>query len=108
MGGAIHTFNQQRQIFNLEYKPRLSTIILLGKKGNLAGIVVGMEPRVTDSSINEIDEDSDTSYHIEAFYQFKVNDNIAITPGVVCLTAPEHNENNEDVVIGAFRTTFTF
>ncbi|BAY84757.1 S-layer region-like protein [Calothrix parasitica NIES-267] len=80
----------------------------LGKKGNLAGIIVGMEPRVTDSSINEIDEDSDTSYHIEAFYQFKVNDNIAITPGVVWLTAPDHNENNEDVVIGALRTTFTF
>jgi len=33
----------------------------LGKKGNLAGIIVGMEPIVTDSSINEIDEDSDTS-----------------------------------------------
>ncbi|MDY6898466.1 MAG: iron uptake porin, partial [Cyanobacteriota bacterium] len=80
----------------------------LGKKGNLAGIIVGMEPRVTDSSINEIDEDTDTSYHIEAFYQFKINDNIAITPGVVWLTAPDHNENNEDVVIGALRTTFTF
>lgn len=80
----------------------------LGKKGNLAGIIVGMEPRVTDSSINEIDEDSDTSYHIEAFYQFKVNDNISITPGVVWLTAPDHNEDNEDVVIGALRTTFTF
>lgn len=80
----------------------------LGKKGNLAGIIVGMEPKVTDSSINEIDEDSDTSYHIEAFYQFKINDNIAITPGVVWLTAPDHNENNEDVVIGALRTTFTF
>lgn len=51
----------------------------LGKKGNLAGIILGMEPKVTDSSIDEIDEDRDTSYHIEAFYQFKINDNIAIT-----------------------------
>lgn len=80
----------------------------LGKKGNLAGIIVGMEPKVTDSSINEIAEDQDTSYHIEAFYQFKINDNIAITPGVVWLTAPDHNANNDDVVIGALRTTFTF
>ena len=80
----------------------------LGKKGNLAGIVVGMEPKVTDSSIDEIDQDRDTSYHIEAFYQFKVNDNIAITPGVIWLTAPDHNDNNEDVVIGALRTSFTF
>ncbi len=80
----------------------------LGKKGNLAGIIVGMEPKVTDSSIDEIDQDRDTSYHIEAFYQFKINDNIAITPGVVWLTAPDHNDNNDDVVIGALRTTFTF
>ena len=79
-----------------------------GKKGNLAGIIVGMEPKVTDSSINEIDKDSDTSYHIEAFYQYKINDNISITPGVIWLTAPDHNDDNDDVVIGAFRTTFTF
>lgn len=78
------------------------------KRGNLGGIIVGMEPKVTGSSINEIDEDSDTSYHIEAFYQFKVNDNLAITPGVIWLTAPDHNSNNSDVVIGALRTTFTF
>lgn len=80
----------------------------LGKKGNLAGIILGMEPKVTDSSINEIDEDRDTSYHIEAFYKFKMNDNIAITPGVIWLTAPDHNDNNNDVVIGVLRTTFVF
>ena len=80
----------------------------LGKKGNLAGIIVGMEPKVTDSSIDEISKDSDTSYHIEAFYQYQITDNIAITPGVIWLTAPDHNDNNNDVVIGALRTTFTF
>ena len=80
----------------------------LGKKGNLAGIIVGMEPKVTDSSIDEIDKDRDTSYHIEAFYQYRINDNISITPGVIWLTAPNHNDSNDDVVIGALRTTFTF
>ncbi len=80
----------------------------LGKKGNLAGIIVGMEPKVTNSSINEIAKDRDTSYHIEAFYQYQVNDNIAITPGIIWLTAPDHNSNNKDVVIGALRTTFSF
>lgn len=80
----------------------------LGKKGNLGGIIVGMEPKVTDSSIDGLDEDPDTSYHIEAFYQYKVNDNISVTPGVIWLTAPDHNSNNDDVVIGTFRTTFTF
>ncbi|MBD2605779.1 iron uptake porin [Scytonema hofmannii FACHB-248] len=80
----------------------------LGKKGNLAGIIFGMEPKVTGSSINEISRDRDTSYHIEAFYQYQVSDNISITPGVIWLTAPDHNNNNDDVVIGALRTTFTF
>ncbi|WP_414620377.1 iron uptake porin [Calothrix sp. CCY 0018] len=79
-----------------------------GKKGNLAGVIFGMEPRLTSSSIDGLEEDQDTSYHIEAFYQYKINDNIAITPGVIWLTAPDHNENNNDVVIGTFRTTFTF
>jgi carbohydrate-selective porin OprB len=80
----------------------------LGKEGNLAGIIFGMEPKVTGSSINEISRDRDTSYHIEAFYQYKVTDNITITPGVIWLTAPDHNNDNDDVVIGAVRTTLSF
>ncbi|BAY45600.1 S-layer region-like protein [Scytonema sp. HK-05] len=80
----------------------------LGKKGNLAGIIFGMEPKVTGSSINEISKDRDTSYHVEAFYQYKVTDNITITPGVIWLTAPDHNNDNDGVVIGAFRTTLSF
>jgi hypothetical protein len=81
----------------------------LGKKGNLAGIIVGMEPKVTSTSSNLTGfKDQNTSYHIEAFYQYKLNDNITITPGVIWLTAPDHQNNNDDVVIGALRTTFSF
>jgi len=80
----------------------------LGKEGNLAGIIVGMEPKVTSSSINEIDEDNDTSLHIEAFYQYQINDNIAITPGIIWLTAPDHDSDNDDVFLGVIRTTFSF
>ncbi|NJR17416.1 MAG: iron uptake porin [Calothrix sp. CSU_2_0] len=80
----------------------------LGKKGNLGGVIVGMEPKVTGSSIDGYGKDQDTSYHIEAFYQYKVSENITITPGVIWLTAPDHNNNNDDVVIGALRTTFSF
>lgn len=79
----------------------------LGKKGNLAGVIVGMEPKVT-SATGGLGTDSNTSYHIEAFYQYKVSDNITITPGLVWLTAPNHNNNNDDIVIGALRTTFSF
>lgn len=82
------------------------------KEGNLGGIVVGMEPRVTDSNIEitGVDEntDSDTSLHVEAFYQYQLSDGIAVTPGVIWVTAPDHDSNNDSVVIGTLRTTFTF
>jgi hypothetical protein len=79
----------------------------LGKKGNLAGVILGVEPKVTNA-IGGLSSDPNTSYHIEAFYQYKINDNITITPGLIWLTAPNHNNNNDDVVIGALRTTFSF
>ena len=85
----------------------------LGKKGNLAGLIVGMEPKVTGSS-NTIGgsgllvRDRDTSIHVEGFYQHKLNDNISITPGLIWLTAPDHNSSNSAAVIGTVRTTFTF
>ncbi|MGB6298559.1 MAG: iron uptake porin [Rivularia sp. (in: cyanobacteria)] len=79
-----------------------------GKKGNLAGVIFGMNPKVTDSSIAGLNESEDTSYHIEGFYQHKVNDNISITPGVIWVTAPGNNNNNDDAIVGTLRTTFTF
>jgi Carbohydrate-selective porin, OprB family/S-layer homology domain len=85
----------------------------LGKEGNLAGIVVGMEPKLSGASSSlttatGIARDRDTSLHIEGFYQYKVSDNVAITPALVWLTAPNHDERNSDIVIGTIRTTFTF
>ena len=78
------------------------------KEGNVAGILVGMEPRVTSSTNGTLPEDKDTSLHVEGFYQFKLSDNISITPGLIWLTAPDHNKNNSDLLIGVVRTTFTF
>jgi hypothetical protein len=85
----------------------------LGKKGNFAGIVIGMEPKLTqiDNSITlaiGLSRDRDTSLHLEAFYQYQINDHIAITPGIVWLTAPNHNNQNQDLVIGSIRTTLKF
>ena len=82
----------------------------LGKEGSLGGIIVGMEPWVADSSIDVegFDDDAETSLHAEAFYQYQLNDNIAITPGVIYINNPDNNEDNDDLFIGALRTTFTF
>jgi hypothetical protein len=81
----------------------------LFRKGSIAGIIVGMEPKVTNASsrLNFL-EDRDTSLHVEGFYQFQLTDNIAITPGIIWLTAPDHNSNNDSIVIGVIRTTFAF
>jgi len=78
------------------------------KEGNVAGILVGMEPRVTSSTNSTLPKDKDTSLHVEGFYQFKLSDNISVTPGLIWLTAPDHNNKNSDLVIGVVRTTFTF
>jgi hypothetical protein len=83
----------------------------LGKEGSVAAIIVGMEPKVTGASrslTDAIGKDTDTSLHIEAFYEYKLTDKISITPGVIWLTSPDHNSNNDDIVIGAIRTTFNF
>ena len=81
----------------------------LFRKGSVAGIIVGMEPKVTRAS-NQLNflEDRDTSLHVEGFYQLQLTDNIAITPGIIWLTAPDHNSANNDIVIGVIRTTFIF
>ena len=114
----------------------------LGGRGNLGGIVLGVEPHVfdTDLSINRnfvnpsnanpglvpvaaalvnstplaqiirvVDNPNpDVSLHLEAFYQYRVTDNISITPGLIVITSPGGNNNNSNLVIGTIRTTFTF
>jgi hypothetical protein len=77
----------------------------LGSEGNLAGLVVGMPPKVISSSLVA---DRDTSLHIEGFYQFQMTDNISITPGLFVITNPEHNDSNGSILVGTIRTTFRF
>ncbi|WP_035494149.1 iron uptake porin [Baaleninema simplex] len=84
----------------------------VGAPGNLAGILVGQEPKVTDvsSSLERggIDEDDDTSLHLEAFYSLQIGENLTVTPGLIWLTAPNHDDDNDDALIGVIRTTFSF
>jgi hypothetical protein len=85
----------------------------LAGKGNLGGIVVGIQPRLTGSTISLGEvlgrrRDPDTGLHVEAFYRIALNDNIDITPAIVWLTAPNHDVDNADIFFGAVRTTFRF
>jgi len=78
-----------------------------GKEGNLLGLLFGQPPKVTSNDVAGR-EDPDTSYHAEALYKVKLSDNIAVTPGVLVIFNPEHNDANDTIYIGTLRTTFTF
>ncbi len=81
----------------------------LFKEGNFGAIIVGAEPWLEDLNVegNEDFED-DLPWHIEALYEHKVTDNITLTPGVIVLTAPSQDNDNDTVFIGTIRTVFSF
>lgn len=78
----------------------------LGKKGNLAGFVVGQPPQVTDNDSGP--ENNDKSWHLEGFYRYAVNDNISLTPGLLVILNPEGDDNNDPIYVGTIRTLFQF
>ncbi|MCU0550069.1 MAG: iron uptake porin [Leptolyngbya sp. Prado105] len=83
----------------------------LGGKGNMAGVIFGMPPKVTDSDlvVNGIQqEDRNTSFHLEGLYRLQLSDKISVTPGIIVLFNPEHNNANDTVYVGTIRTTFSF
>lgn len=90
----------------------------LFRRGNLGGLVIGMQPRLTGTSNAELAQaiglpngqrkDRDIGYHLEAFYRFQVTENISITPSVFWLTAPNHDTRNPDAIVGVIRSSFVF
>jgi len=81
-------------------------------EGNLGAVTVGMLPKVVAGARrddNRPDGNKDgTSLMIQGLYRIRINDNIAITPGVYVILDPEHNENNDTIYVGTIRTTFKF
>ena len=82
------------------------------KKGNTAGILFGQPLYRTeadgDSNLAAAGVERTTPYHLEAYYKFKVNDNLSITPGAFVLFNPEGDDRNDTTTVGLLRTTFTF
>ncbi|NMG21604.1 iron uptake porin [Brasilonema bromeliae] len=84
----------------------------LFKPGNNAGIIFG-QPLYRTSADGDARLTPDGArravpYHLEAYYRFKVSDNISITPGAFVLFNPEGNSRNDTTTVGVLRTTFTF
>ncbi|HIK38428.1 MAG TPA: carbohydrate porin [Geminocystis sp. M7585_C2015_104] len=76
----------------------------LGKEGSVLGIFAGVQPYFGEARRfpgNEL------PIHVEAFYKYKLNDNISITPGIIWLNSTTQGGSAEQV-IGTLRTTFTF
>lgn len=75
-----------------------------GKRGNVLGIFAGAQPY----SRGVVPGSNKVPYQVEGFYKYRLSDNVSVTPGVIWVTNPGQNENNEDAFIGTLRTTFTF
>ncbi len=93
----------------------------LGGRGNLAGLYVGQPPRITSSDLptglnlpnllaggfGTASGQPQTATHVEAFYRWKVSDNLSITPGVVAIFN-QGNASSDPVLVGAIRTSLRF
>ncbi|MBD2146977.1 iron uptake porin [Sphaerospermopsis sp. FACHB-1194] len=82
----------------------------LGREGNTLGIIFGQPPKVTGREVagTSVNGEPSTSYHLEGLYKMKVSDNILITPGLLVIFNPEHNDKNDTIYVGTLRTTFSF
>ena len=79
-----------------------------GKKGNLLGLMAGVEPYLGNSQQLGQGGGNSEPIHLEAFYRYQLTDNISITPGVIYVINPGQVNNSSDIFIGTLRTTFTF
>ncbi|MDW8328162.1 MAG: iron uptake porin, partial [Anaerolineales bacterium] len=85
----------------------------VGTKGSQAQIVVGAPPYLSGSSglvTNQFvsRRSDDVPILVEASYRFKFSEYLSITPGIIAIFNPEGNRDNETVLVGAIRTTFSF
>ncbi|MBW4643590.1 MAG: iron uptake porin [Goleter apudmare HA4340-LM2] len=90
------------------------------RPGNLGGVLVGQPPKITSSTLpdgfnfpNFSDGGTpggrrDSSVHVELFYRTQVTENIAITPGLFVVFNPDHNANNQPLLVGTMRATLRF
>ncbi len=86
-----------------------------GAEGNTLGFVFGIPPKLDSfrtvsaaGVVSTANNNTDTSYHLEAIYKIRLNENMDITPGLLLITNPEHNRANPTAYVGTLRTTFRF
>ncbi|MBD2744512.1 carbohydrate porin [Coleofasciculus sp. FACHB-1120] len=108
-GGAILTnsLNSDALALTTTYLFSLGFSDLFGRQGDLLAFLVGQPPRLNAGLLIE-DVDDGNSLHYEVFYRFRVSDNLSITPAFFMVTDPGHISRNNDIFVGAIRTTLSF
>ncbi|MBD2018178.1 carbohydrate porin [Microcoleus sp. FACHB-53] len=79
----------------------------LFKVGAVGGLGFGMPPKAIHNTI-AAREDTSTGFHFEAFYEYPLNQNSTVIPGIIYLINSEHNQMNGDIFVFTLRTVFNF
>ncbi|MBD2069684.1 iron uptake porin [Leptolyngbya sp. FACHB-671] len=77
-------------------------------EGNTAALLVGQPLNRASVGGEAYNPENADPFHLEGFINFRLNDNISITPGVYVVFDPEGYSGNSTTAVGALRTTFTF
>ncbi|MFM2430951.1 MAG: hypothetical protein RLZZ511_2164 [Cyanobacteriota bacterium] len=78
------------------------------KAGNSAGLIFGQPLSRNSVSGLATKPENSRPYHLEGYFNYKLNDRVSITPGVFFVFNPEGNDNNDTAVVPVIRTTFSF
>ncbi|MFN9167780.1 MAG: iron uptake porin [Pseudanabaena sp.] len=77
-------------------------------EGDLAAVLFGQPLFRSSVSNGALPGGTDTPYHLEALYRFRVSRNITITPGVFFVFNQNSASANGTATVGVIRTTFSF
>jgi hypothetical protein len=77
-------------------------------KGGSAGILFGRPLSRIATGGRALSPETDTPYQVEGYINFRLTDNISITPGLFVIFNPEGFSENRTVYTPVVRTTFTF
>ncbi|MGB7415603.1 MAG: iron uptake porin [Thermosynechococcaceae cyanobacterium] len=79
-------------------------------EGNVGALAVGQQPSIVGGSggVNAASDGSQRNWIVQAQYKFKVNENIAITPGLFVILNTLNNGSNDAIFMPVIRTTFKF
>ena len=84
------------------------TVADVGRKGNELGFVFGMPPKAISNDFQPFEDSKGTSYHAEMYYIYRINPRLSLIPGVYAVFNPEHNPDNNTLVVALLRTSMRF